>query len=161
MEKIPYSLYTVRFSDCDPFAHLNNARYIDYFLNAREDHLKNVYDMDLKTFYQQGMTWFVGGHEIQYLKPADYNETVRIQTSLIKALPDALLVEMVMTDEAQSHIKSVMWTRFIPVNLKTGKRENHPEAFMAFAKSVEDELQHVAFSDRVKSLMLAIKETAQ
>jgi YbgC/YbaW family acyl-CoA thioester hydrolase len=161
MEKKPSSTYTIRFNDCDPFAHLNNARYIDYFLNAREDHLKNIYDMDLKTFYQQGMTWFVGGHEIQYLKPADYNETVRIQTSLIKALPDALLVEMVMTDEAQSHIKSVMWTRFIPVNLKTGKRENHPETFMAFAKSVEDKLEPVTFPERVKSLMVAIKEMAQ
>ena len=31
-----------RFSDCDPFGHLNNARYIDYFINAREDHLRRI-----------------------------------------------------------------------------------------------------------------------
>ena len=30
---------TVRFQDCDPFGHLNNARYIDYFLNARQDQI--------------------------------------------------------------------------------------------------------------------------
>ncbi|MEM8567925.1 MAG: thioesterase family protein, partial [Bacteroidota bacterium] len=32
------SIHTIRFPDCDPFNHLNNARYIDYFINAREDH---------------------------------------------------------------------------------------------------------------------------
>jgi acyl-CoA thioester hydrolase len=40
MEKTPISFYTVRFNDCDPLGHLNNSKYIDYFLNAREDHLK-------------------------------------------------------------------------------------------------------------------------
>jgi acyl-CoA thioester hydrolase len=159
MEKSPSSCYTVRFGDCDPFGHLNNARYVDYFLNAREDHLKNAYAMDLKDFYQQGLTWFVGGHEIQYLKPADYNETVRIETTLVKASPDLLLVEMVMTDQQQSHIKAVLWTRFIPVNIKTGKRENHTEDFMAFAKSVEMEIPSMTFQDRIRSLMLQLKES--
>jgi acyl-CoA thioesterase FadM len=43
----PKSFYTVRFSDCDPMGHLNNARYIDYMLNAREDHLKQAYQINL------------------------------------------------------------------------------------------------------------------
>jgi len=35
--KILQSTYQVRFQDSDPFRHLNNARYLDYFVNARED----------------------------------------------------------------------------------------------------------------------------
>ncbi len=27
----------IRFQDCDPFNHLNNAAYINYLINARED----------------------------------------------------------------------------------------------------------------------------
>ena len=27
----------IRFQDCDPYSHLNNGRYLDYFMNARED----------------------------------------------------------------------------------------------------------------------------
>ena len=54
------SFYTVRFSDCDPLRHLNNARYIDYMLNAREDHLKEHYQMDLADFYKKGTGW--GGY---------------------------------------------------------------------------------------------------
>lgn len=37
----------IAFSDCDPFGHLNNARYIDYFLNAREQQIKEAYDLSL------------------------------------------------------------------------------------------------------------------
>jgi YbgC/YbaW family acyl-CoA thioester hydrolase len=136
MEKKLQSNYVVRFSDCDLFGHLNNARYIDYFLNAREDHLKTYYDMDLKSFYQQGLSWFVGSHEIIYLRPAQYNERVVIHSALFHASNDALWVEMQMTDEKESHLKSLMWTRFVPVNIKTGRKEIHPPTFMDFAQQV-------------------------
>lgn len=136
MEKKLQSGYTIRFSDCDLFGHLNNARYIDYFLNAREDHLKQYYDMDLPSWYQQGLSWFVASHEILYLRPAQYNERVIVHSCLFKATNDTLWVEFMMTDEKQSHLKSVMWTRFVPVNVKTGRKENHPQVFMDFANSV-------------------------
>src|SRR5262245_41182489 len=136
MEKKLRSEYVVRFSDCDPFGHLNNARYIDYFLNAREDHLKTYYDMDLRSFYQQGLSWVVAGHEILYLRAANYNDRVVIYSSCIHAADDTLVVELAMLDEKESHYKSLLWTRFVPVNVKTGKREMHPQSFMDFANGV-------------------------
>ena len=42
--KTPSSLFKIRFNDCDMFGHLNNARFIDYLINARQDHLKEHYD---------------------------------------------------------------------------------------------------------------------
>jgi YbgC/YbaW family acyl-CoA thioester hydrolase len=148
MEKRPSSTYIIRFTDCDPFGHLNNARYLDYFLNAREDHIRQHYNMDLATFYKQGISWFVGGHEIVYIKPANYNETVRIQSSLIEAAEDGLLVELLMTNEEGTHIKSIMWTRFIPVNIKTGRKENHTPEFMDFLRQVHND--EVPVSDGLK-----------
>lgn len=138
MEKNPVSLYKVRFSDCDLYGHLNNARYIDYFLNAREDHLKDHYDLDLKSFYKSGIGWLVGSHEIIYRKPAMYSETVSISSGLLRAQPESLLVEMIMMDEEQKQVKSILWTNFIAVNLKTGKKENPPADFMEFALSIEN-----------------------
>ncbi len=137
MNKTPHSLYTVRFTDCDLFGHLNNGRYIDYLLNAREDHLKTEYSLDLTDFYKQGVSWLVAGHEISYIRPAAYNEVVSIKSALIKAEPGSLLVEMLMMDENHTHLKSLMWTKFIHVNVKTGKRENHTASFMDFARSIE------------------------
>jgi YbgC/YbaW family acyl-CoA thioester hydrolase len=126
------SFYTVRFNDCDPFRHLNNARYIDYFLNAREDHLRDYYQFDLASVYKKGMGWVVMQHDITYLRPASYNEKVCICTGLLDAGNEHLLVEMLMMDEKQSQIKSLMHTRFIPISLSTGKREPHTPEFMEF-----------------------------
>ncbi len=155
MNKEPQSFYTVRFSDCDLFGHLNNARYLDYFLNAREDHLKDNYQLDLATYYTKGIGWVVGSHEINYLKPAKYNEQVCVKSSLIKANDQYLLVELQMMNVEQTELKAVMWTRFIPINVRTGKRENHPVEFMEFARSIELEnaFADANFRERILALI--------
>jgi acyl-CoA thioester hydrolase len=61
----------IRFPDCDPFNHLNNARYLDYFMNAREDHLMRGMDFNIYQVAQaQGISWVVGRNQIAYLRPA-------------------------------------------------------------------------------------------
>ncbi len=35
------SIKRVNFEDCDPFSHLNNAIYLNYFLTAREEQLRS------------------------------------------------------------------------------------------------------------------------
>ena len=136
MEKLLHSFYTVRFGDCDPFAHLNNARYVDYFLNAREDHLRDYYKLRLSDFAKKGLGWVVSNHEIYYLRPAMYNEQICIQSSIIELGEAHLLVEMVMQDESRQSVKAVMWSKFTCINLKTGRKENHPDDFMDFARQV-------------------------
>ena len=136
MELTPRSYYTIRFSDCDPFGHLNNARYIDYFLNAREDHLKEAYQMDLRQYAAKGMGWVVSGHEIQYIRPANYNERVCIQSELLELADSYLVAEMLMLDEAAENVRAIVWTKFTCINLKTGKRDNHSPEFMEFARTL-------------------------
>ena len=138
MEKKPLSFYTVRFGDCDPFGHLNNARYIDYFLNAREDHLLEHYQLKLDDFAKKGIGWVVSRHEILYAKPAWYNEKISIQSALIELGEAQLLVEMLMQDESRQNNKAIMWSVFTCVNVKTGKKENHPDSFMEFARQIVD-----------------------
>jgi acyl-CoA thioester hydrolase len=132
------TFYTIRFNDCDPFNHLNNSRYLDYMLNAREDHLKEFYGMSLADFYQQNFGWVVGSHEIVYLSPAVYNERVSIQSASIEITPEYLLLEMTMTNQDLTQLKAVLWTKFIGVNIKTQRRENHPADFLEFVQSVVD-----------------------
>src|SRR5271170_7520231 len=109
MDKLPQSVYTVRFSDCDPYGHLNNSKYIDYFLNAREDHLKEHYGIDLKVWAQQGQAFVVSSHDIRYLRPATYNESVTIQSSLIGVGDSSLQVEMAMFGP-DGQLKAILWT---------------------------------------------------
>lgn len=154
MNKKPTSNYKIRFSDCDLFGHLNNARYLDYFLQAREEHLENHYELRLDSYYKEGTSWVVGGHQIAYLKPAMYAENVAIETRLLHAGESELLVEMIMTDQNHSHLKSLLWTKFIPIDIKTARRRTHPDDFMTFAKGIELPLEgFVDFNTRTMNII--------
>jgi acyl-CoA thioester hydrolase len=159
INKTPQSQYKIRFNDCDMFGHLNNARYLDYFINAREDHVKEHYGLDLNDYYSKDMVWLIGSHEIVYVKPALYNEIVTIQSTLLRVEHDYLHVETIMTDAKQSHLKAVMRTRLIPVNPKTGKKQPHLDEFLNWAKSIEnDTIEHPDdFQARVKGLIADFK----
>jgi YbgC/YbaW family acyl-CoA thioester hydrolase len=151
--------YKIRFNDCDPFKHLNNSAYIDYMLNAREDHLKQFHNISMTDMYAKGLSWMVSNHEIAYLRPASYDEQVCIQSVLIKAGEGSLLVEMIMFDESCKLVKALLWTTFTHVNLQTGKRDNHPAWFQEIADSLQKtELQrYKTFNDRLTALR-AVKE---
>lgn len=159
MNKNPKSDYKIRFNDCDLFGHLNNARYIDYFMNAREDHLKECYNLDLTEYYKNGLAWVVTHHEIAYLRSAIYNEMVTVQSTLLVADNDSLFVEMIMMNQEQSHIKSIMRTKFTAINSKTGRKEQHPTEFMEWAKTIEKtEVLTPNLQDRIKELRIVFKE---
>lgn len=147
--------YKIRFNDCDPFKHLNNAAYIDYMLNAREDHLKQFHGLSMQSLYGKGLAWMVSHHEIAYLRPAVYDEQVCIQSALIKAGEDSLVVEMIMFNESCSQVKALLWTTFTHVNLQTGKRSNHPQWFQDIANGLqtEDLQQYKNVKQRIANLM--------
>jgi len=129
-------MYTVRFNDCDPLGHLNNSKYIDYFLNAREDHLKASYAIDLKEWASRGLGFVVSRHEIQYIRAVTYNETICILTALIGYGDNYLDVEMLMYDKDQQNLKAILWTRFTHINSRTGKKEDHPAEITEFARQI-------------------------
>ena len=159
MDINPASKYKVRFNDCDLFGHLNNSSYIDYLVNAREDHLKDYYKLDLSEYYKKGLGWVVGSHEIVYVKPAYYNEIITIQSTLMTASSDLLQVETIMMDENCSQLKAIMRTKLIPVNIKTGKKEQHQEEFLQWAKTIENEevnkIQEL--QQRIKTVLFELK----
>ncbi len=138
LETKPKTTYPIRFQDCDPMGHLNNSRYIDYVLNAREDHLEAFYDMRLKDFIAKGYGWVVAAHEIVYRKPAVYNEKVNIQTSVIDVGTDTILVEGLMMNEEETHCKALVWTRYVYVTIQTGKRENYGQDLQEFFASIKN-----------------------
>ncbi|TDW96587.1 acyl-CoA thioester hydrolase [Dinghuibacter silviterrae] len=128
------SLYTIRFSDCDPFGHLNNGRYIDYFLNAREDHLRDHYGIELNEWAKRGIGFVVNRHDIRYLRPAGYNERVAIRSALIGWTDTELHVELQMWDEPLRQLKAIVWTSFTRVNAATGRKEAHTQETIEFVR---------------------------
>ncbi|MFZ0546400.1 MAG: acyl-CoA thioesterase [Candidatus Promineifilaceae bacterium] len=149
------STHYIRFQDCDPFGHLNNARYINYFMNAREDQIARHYGFSIFAVAQeQQKNWVVTRNQIAYLAPVGIMEEVRIITRLIRATDNILLVEGVMVDAARKRVKAVSWMEFTFVSLVNGRPIRHTDEMMELFRAVVlDEAETAeGFEPRVQAL---------
>jgi acyl-CoA thioester hydrolase len=130
----PESFLIARFQDCDPFGHLNNARYIDYFLNARQDQIAQYYNLRI---YELGMqaSWVIRKTQIAYVRPVVAMEEVLVRTRLIHFDETSLVVEGTMLDKEAKHLKSLIWFEFVYINLSSGRPEKHPDNLMSLFDS--------------------------
>lgn len=144
----------VRFPDCDPFNHLNNSKYIDYIINAREDQLLKNYDFDVYKIARETFnTWVVAQTQIAYLSSAELMELLTIQTSLISFNEKHLLVEAKMFNENKTQLKAVMWAKLTHYNLRNKKSHEHSKELMVFFNEVHHPIENnTTFEERVKSL---------
>lgn len=141
----------IRFQDCDPFNHLNNGSYINYFMNHREDQLIEHYGIDVYKLAQlEGKSWVSSSNQIAYLKPAFLMESVVIESQLIHYTNSNLLVEMRMLSEDKSHLKAVIWCGFAHFNLHTQSRETHTESYMDLFQEIINPVEGNSFEERVK-----------
>ncbi|MFY0630982.1 MAG: acyl-CoA thioesterase [Flavobacteriaceae bacterium] len=143
----------VRFQDCDPFNHLNNGNYIDYFMNHREDMLIEHYGINVyQMAKEQGISWVSGSNQIAYLRPALLMEKVTIESELIHYTDSLLLVEMRMYNEDKTQLKSVLWASFVHFNLLKQKKHQHSEELMTFFKSIHTPLAQRTFEERINHI---------
>ena len=157
--KEPISEKVIRFQDCDPYGHLNNSKYLDYMLNAREDHLIEHYDLNVfHKAQKEGISWVVGHNEIVYLKPVLVMEKVAIQTRLIDYSERFVQAEMVMYDTHKTHIKSVLWTKFFHFNFKKGKAEDHTDEQFSLFQKIQVPVGTTKIDERSKTLSQELKK---
>lgn len=151
MEKILKSKAKIRFQDCDPFNHLNNARYIDYMINAREDHLIDYYNLDVFEISRTtGKGWVVASNQIAYISPAFTMETVLIESQLIAFTPKSLLVEIKMWNEAETKLKAVLWANFIYIDFAAKKSVNHSDEFINWVNGIVLPVPQKIFEERIE-----------
>ncbi|MDA8596202.1 MAG: acyl-CoA thioesterase [Flavobacteriaceae bacterium] len=149
MTKILSSSTRIRFQDCDPFNHLNNGRYIDYFINAREDHLMEYYDLNLFDLVKkEGIGWVVSSSKLSFIRPVFTMEHVKIESQIIEFGRNHTLVELRMFSEEDGLIKSFAWINFVHFNLKTNKVSAHQERFMDLFEQINLPVEQSNFDDR-------------
>ena len=155
INKEPVSDVVIRFQDCDPFGHLNNARYIDYFINAREEHLAEYYDLDIYERQKQSNTnWVVAKTKIAYMAPVSFREKVSVKTSLIHYTDTSLLMEGVMLDKTRNYLKSVIWIHFRNFDLPSGKLIKHSDELMGLFDKISIQGINIdSFGGRVKEII--------
>jgi acyl-CoA thioester hydrolase len=118
---------SVRWSDMDVYGHVNNARFLTlyeearvamFFVGAREHGLGS---------FEEGIV--IARHEIDYLRPVDYGEPVRIEmwVSDLRAASFTVSYELFDDGTLASRAKSVC----VPYNLTQG----HPRRLSAEERS--------------------------
>ena len=162
LEKVLESQTKIRFQDCDPFNHLNNANYINYMINAREDQIIEHYDLDIyKMARTIGKSWVSSKNQIAYLKPALLMETVSIDSQLIHFNDTELLVEIRMWDANKTQLKAVLWASFVHFDLLKQKRTTHNDELLGLFSQIILPINSTDFNDRIKQLSEQFVTAAQ
>lgn len=143
----------IRFQDCDPFNHLNNAAYFNYLINAREDQIIDNYNLDIYEHGKEtGKSWVVSTHQIAYIKPAILMEVVTITSQLINYGNKNLLVEIRMYNESKTELKAVLWSSFVYFNLLKLTSTKHSEELLILFEQVKLPVNETNFEERVKAI---------
>ena len=70
----------VRFRDCDPMGHVNNAVYFTYLEQTRFAYWRSLWGPDLQASATPGI--ILARAEIDYRRPTKYGETLEIRMTL-------------------------------------------------------------------------------
>jgi thioesterase-3 len=159
MNKTLEKHYKVRFQDCDPFNHLNNSKYLEYFMNAREDQILENYNLDIYEHLRTtGQAWVVASNQISYLKPAMMNETVLIESKLINFTGKSLSVEMQMWDKNKTQLKAIFWSKFVYFSAKTQQSVQHSVELMQLFEQVVNPVEQISFEERCQFIIMNSKK---
>jgi acyl-CoA thioester hydrolase len=150
MQKEISNLSRIRFSDCDPIGHLNNVKYLEYMLNAREDHVEAGYGFTYEEYTRKtGCTWITIQNEIAYLKEVRYNVNVIISSKTIEVGDRISKVEILMKSEDGKTLHAILWMTIIYFNMKTRKSDVHPEETKHLFEKYLVDLEQKDFKTRV------------
>jgi acyl-CoA thioester hydrolase len=155
------SRVVIRFQDCDPLQHLNNAKYFDYFFNAREDQVPKLYGLEMiDMIHKYKAAWVVYNHNISYVRPAKVGEWIRIMSRLLWYNHNTVILEYYMTDDSKKELKTILWTTMRYVTIKEGRSTDHSGAVLDFLKATSENLDisQISISERVKTLKQKIAE---
>ena len=146
----------IRFQDCDPLQHLNNAKYFDYFFNARDDQVAKIYGVRLSDIFKAYQcAWVVYNHQISYILPAGMGELVTINSRIIWYNENTVVIEYFMMDDEQTHLKTVLWTTLRYIDVKTGRSTVHSGEVVSFLEAVKISnfnFETTTFKDRIRQV---------
>lgn len=130
----------IRFQDCDPLRHLNNAKYFDYFYNAREDQIAQHYGFTPTLVYREFQCgWVAYNSNISYIRPAMFDEWVRVYSRTVGYNENTIIVEYYMTNDEGTELKTLLWSTLKYVDIKTGRLAEHQPEVLDIIKTMYDE----------------------
>jgi YbgC/YbaW family acyl-CoA thioester hydrolase len=155
MNKRPSTGFTVKFSDCDPFGHLYNVRYLDYMFDGREQHVAENYPLLRAEMMSRERNWVITSTDIRYLQPVSCGEAVMIESSVFDIQRHGVGLEIAMLEAATSRPKAVLWSKLQYVDLQRGAIVYHAPSIQAFLDDISVDISAHGLDQRVKALSAA------
>lgn len=91
-----YCPITVRYGDIDPQGHVNNARYLTYFEQARIAYIHHLGLWDRKSFLDVGM--ILAEVRVSYFNPVQLDQNVRVGVRVTRLGAKSLHMEYSLED---------------------------------------------------------------
>jgi acyl-CoA thioester hydrolase len=120
----------VRWSDLDAYGHVNNARFLTLYEEARVGMFFTGARAHGLTSFEEGIV--IARHEVDYLRPVDYSEPVRVELWISDLRAARFTVDYELFDGAvlASRAKSVC----VPYNLAQAHPRRLTDPERAFLK---------------------------
>jgi acyl-CoA thioester hydrolase len=133
MSKAPIvykTTHRIRFSELDPYNHVNTGNYATYFVDHRMEGLRDNVGWDLKALGTLPFMTWVRRMEIDFLRPARGDQEITI-TSFVREFrgPDAL-IECTMLDPDGKNLSRCLMT-VAHVDKQTNRATDWPEDLRA------------------------------
>jgi len=148
----------VKFSQCDPFGHLYNVRYLDCMFDGREQHVQENYPLLRQEMLSDQRNWVISSTNVQYVSPAARGDALLIESSIFGVTRFGVRLEITMTDLQRARVLAVLWSELCYVDLRCGLPTKHDEAVQGFLESIAIPMPDPTLDDRVRSLRLAASE---
>lgn len=123
----------LRWSDMDIYGHVNNARFLTLYEEARVALMFTGAREQGLTSFEEGIV--ISRHEIDYLRPVDYGDAVRIEMWVEEVRPSRFTIAYELLDGGQlaSRARSVC----VPFNLQQQRPRRLTEAERSFLRAWE------------------------
>jgi acyl-CoA thioester hydrolase len=107
----------LRWSDLDAYGHVNNARFLTLYEEARVALMFNFAREQGLTSFEQGVV--ISRHEVDYLRPVDHGHRVTIELWVEEIRPSRFVIAYELFDEGTlaSRARSVL----VPFDLGFGR----------------------------------------
>jgi acyl-CoA thioester hydrolase len=118
----------LRWSDMDVFGHVNNARFLTLYEEARVALMFVAAREQGLTSFEQGVV--ISRHEVDYLRPVDYGDQIRVELWVeeIRRAQFTIAYEMREADAVVSRARSIC----VPFDLARQRPRRLSEAERAF-----------------------------
>jgi acyl-CoA thioester hydrolase len=124
----------VEWRDLDAMQHLNNAIYPSYAENVAMQ-LGDHFGWSFKEWFDQGLAFVARRHQIQYLQPATFNDTLEIATWLYNVRRTSATRYYGFHRHADGELLAQMATLWALLDLESGRPTRLPETFVEIVGS--------------------------